>query len=211
MKFWLLEIMKAFAIPIILLLITGLFIFRLVNFKNQEISKVVLGVMLGVMLGFAADLSKRAVDDLLKKQRLRKATFSLLKENAKSVYRSFWLWDRLMKSKDVPDDVKRNIPPELNMEYWSILKNHPDFLMLGAEEPFDKIFQHMWNLEQINEQIRLAKQGRQEAAQFAITFYKLAIEEGEYKDLLSFFMTEKEIEEFDRDYIEKAKQRHITK
>lgn len=208
MKYWILEILKAFAIPAILTIVTLSFILKFIDVRNQEISGVVLGVMLGVILGFTADLSKRGLDDLLKKQKLRKVSLKLLEEDAKGIYRTIWLYDRIMKDEKIPKEVKAHIPPELNLKYWRNLKESNEFLMLGAEEPFDKIFEEMWNFEQINEQIALTKQGNQQASAFARAFYKLAIDEQSHKKLLLFFKSEKEIEELDRKHIEAAEQGH---
>ncbi len=88
MKYRILEILKAFAIPAILIIVTLSFILKFIDVRNQEMSGVVLGVMLGVILGFAADLIKRGLDDLLKKQKLRKVSLKLLEEDAKGIYRT---------------------------------------------------------------------------------------------------------------------------
>lgn len=201
MKYRILEILKAFAIPAILVIVTLSFILKFIDVINQEMSGVVLGVMLGVILGFAADLIKRGLDDLLKKQKLRKVSLKLLEEDAKGIYRTIWLYDRMMKDEKIPKEVKGDIPPELNLRYWKNLKESIEFLMLGAEEPFDKIFEEIWNFEQINDQIALAKQGNQQAGAFARVFYKVATDEQFHKKLLLFFKSEKEIEEF-RKHIE---------
>jgi len=208
MKYRVLEILKAFAIPAILIIVTLSFILKFIDIRNQEISGVVLGVMLGVILGFAADLIKRGLDDLLKKQKLRKVSLKLLEEDAKGIYRTIWLYDRIMKDEKIPREVKAHIPPELNLKYWKNLKESNEFLMLGAEEPFDKIFEKMWNFEQINEQIALAKQGNQQAGAFARAFYKVATDKQFHKELLLFFKSEKEIEELDRKHIEAVEQGH---
>lgn len=208
MKYWILEILKAMVIPAILIIITLFFILEFIDVRNQEISRVVLGVMLGIILGFTADLIKRGFDDLLKKQKLRKVSLRLLEENTKEIYRTIWLYDRIMKDEKIPKEVKGHIPPELNLKYWKNLKESNEFLMLGAEEPFNKIFEEMWNFEQINEQIALTKQGNQQAGAFARTFYKLAADEQSHKKLLLFFKSEKEIEELDKKYIEAVKERH---
>ena len=159
MKYRILETLKAFAIPAILIIVTLSFILKFIDVRNQEVSGVVLGVMLGVILGFAADLIKRGLDDLLKKRKLRKVSLKLLEEDAKGIYRTIWLYDSMMKDEKIPKEVKGNIPPELNLRYWKSLKESIEFLMLGAEEPFDKIFEEIWNFEQINDQIALTKQG----------------------------------------------------
>ena len=207
MKYWILKILRAFAIPAILIIVTLFFILKFIDVRNQEISGVVLGVMLGVILTFAADLSKRGLDDL-KKQKLRKVSLKLLEEDAKGIYRTIWIYDRIMKNEKISKKFKGVIPPELTLKYWKNLKESSEFLMLGAEEPFDKIFEKMWNFEQINEQIALAKQGNQEASVFAQTFYRVTIDEQSHKKLLLFFKSEKEIEELDRKHIEATEQGH---
>ncbi|MBI4620522.1 MAG: hypothetical protein HY739_10215 [Desulfobacterales bacterium] len=208
MKYWVLEILKSFSIPFILIIVTVFFIFNSIDVKNQETSRLVLGVMLGIILGFSADLTKRGLDDLLKKQKFRKISLKLLEEDAKSIYRIIWSYDRMMKSPNTPPELKGHIPAELKLKYWANLKENNEFLMLGVEDPFNKIFEEMWNFEQINEQISLAKQGNQQAAIFARTFYKLAADEQSHKKLLLFFKSEKEIEELDKKYIDVAKERH---
>lgn len=208
MKYWILEILKAFAIPAILIIITLFFILEFIDVRNQEISRVVLGMMLGVILGFTADLSKRGLDDLLKKQKLRKVSLKLLEEDAKGIYLTIWLYDGMMKDEKIPKEAKGQIPPELNLKYWKNLKESNEFLMLGAEEPFDKIFEEMWNFEQINEQIALAKQGNQQAGAFARIFYKVVADEQSHKKLLLFFKSEKQIEELDKRHIEAVKEKH---
>ncbi len=207
MKYRILEILKAFAIPAILIIVTLSFILKFIDVRNQEVSGVVLGVMLGVILGFAADLIKRGLDDLLKKRKLRKVSLKLLEEDAKGIYRTIWVYDRMMKNEETRNEFKGVTPPELSLRYWEKLKESSEFLMLGAEEPFDKIFEKMWNFEQINEQIALAKQGNQQAGAFARAFYKVATDEQFHKKLLLFFKSEKEIEEF-RKHIEAVKQGH---
>ncbi len=208
MKYWILERLKAFTIPVILVIVTLFFILKFIDVGNQEISRVVLGVMLGVILGFTADLSKRRLDDLLKKQKLRKVSRKLLEEDAKGIYRTIWIYDRMTKNGKIPKELKGGIPPELNLRYWKNLKKSSEFLMLGAEEPFDKIFEKMWNFEQINKQIALAEQGSQKASAFAQTFYRVTIDEQSHKKLLLFFKSEKEIEELDRKHIEADEQGH---
>lgn len=206
MKYRTLEILKAFAIPAILIIVTLFFILKFIDVRNQEIFGVVLGVILGIILTFAADLIKRGLDDL-KKQKLRKVSLKLLEEDAKGIYRMIWLYDRMMKNEETPNEFKGVIPPELSLRYWEKLKESSEFLMLGAEEPFDKIFKQMWNFEQINKQIALAEQGSQQASAFAQTFYRVTIDEQFHKKLLLFFKSEKEIEEF-RKHIEAVEQGH---
>ena len=207
MKYWILEILKAFAIPAILMIVTLFFILKFIDVRNQEISRVVLGVMIGVVLGFTADLSKRSLDDLLKKQKLRKVSFRLLEQDAKGIYRTIWVYDSMMKNEKIPKEFKGRIPPELRLRYWEKLKESTEFLVLGTEEPFNRIFEQMWNFEEINEQIALAKQDNQEARVFAQAFYRVTIDEQSHKKLLLFFKSEKEIEEF-RKHIEAVEQGH---
>jgi len=200
MKFFLIEILKTFWIPILFLVLTIILLLTLTDIRNQQVFQIVLGVMIGVILGFIADISKRGFDNLQKKVKQRKMALKLLEEDAKSIYRTIWLWDRLQKANQIPDDVKQSIPPKLDLKYWNILKEKEDFLILAAEEPFDNIFKEIWEFEEINAQINLAKKGNKEAAGFAKVFYKTCVEKNSHKKLFLFFKTEQEIEEIEKVY-----------
>lgn len=204
MKYWSSELLKAFAIPAIFIIVTLFFMLSFVDVKSKDTSRIVLGVMLGVVLGFTADLSKKGLDDLLKKQKLRKTSLKLLEEDAKGLYRMCWAYANLIRSQT---QMQPRLPPEYNLRYWKALQKDNDFLMLGAEEPFGKIFKSMWGFEEINEQVLLAKKGDREAENFARGLYKLYVENESHKKLLLLFKTEKEIEELDKRYIEASKNR----
>jgi len=80
MKYWILEMLKAFAIPVILIIITIIVFIKFVGINNQETSHIVLGIMLGVILGFTADLIKRGLDDLSNLHKMRKISLRLWKK-----------------------------------------------------------------------------------------------------------------------------------
>ena len=200
MKYWLLEILKAFAVPIVLIIVTITALLRSIDINNQETSQIVIGVMLGVVLGFSADLIKRGFDDLTKTQRLRKISLKLLEQDADSTYRGIYLWGLFQKADNIPIEDKAHIPPEIDLKYWNFLKQDKEFLMLGANEPFNEIFNIMWDFEKINYQIELAKRGNKGAFQLAIGLYQITIKEGIHKKLLLMFKTEQEIKEIDEKY-----------
>ena len=91
-------ILSHFWIPILILVCFLIFI-RQINISGVESKRVVLGIILGVILGFGADIAKRGYDDLVQEQRLKKTAMKLLAEDAKGIYQSIWLWDRLLKSR----------------------------------------------------------------------------------------------------------------
>jgi hypothetical protein len=200
MKYWILEILKILAIPAIFILIIIVILTRYIDINNQEISNVVLGVMLGVILGFSADLIKRGIDDLTKTQRLKKISLKLLEQDAENIYGEIYLWDSFQKAGNIPMEAKAHIPPEIDLKYWNLLKRDKEFLMLGSNEPFNEIFNTMWNFEKINYQIELAKRGNKGAFQFSIGLYQLTVKEGLHKKLLLMFKTEQEIKEIDEKY-----------
>ena len=205
MKYWFLEILKAFAIPAILILLAVAFFKRFIDINNQEISNVVLGVMLGVVLGFSADLIKRGLDDLTKMQKLKKISLRLLEQDADSAYRGIYIWGLFQKADNIPIEDKASIPPEIDLKYWNFLKRDKEFLMLGASEPFNKIFNIMWDFEKTNYLIELAKRGNKGAIQLAIALYNLNVKDGIHRKLLRMFKTEQEIEEIDKKYTERKK------
>ncbi|MCK4309765.1 MAG: hypothetical protein KAW42_07295 [Candidatus Atribacteria bacterium] len=206
MKYWILEILKVFAVPAILILIIIVVLTRFIDITNQEISNVVLGVMLGVILGFSADLIKRGFDDLTKMQRFKKISLRLLEEDAEDIYRLLWLWEWSHKSNQIPEDVKKQTPPMIILNYWNILKQDKEFLLLGVNNPFNEIFKYMWNFEKINSQIRLAEGGDKEAANTAVILYEITVEERFHKKLLLIFKTEQEIKELDKIFTDRKTQ-----
>ena len=194
MKYWFLEILKAFAIPVILIIITIIVFIKFIYINNQETSHIVLGIMLGVILGFTADLIKRGLDDLSKLHKMRKISLRLLEEDAEDIYRIVWLWESSPKSDYTP--------PEFDLKYWNLLKQDKEFLMLGVNEPFNEIFKMMWNFEKINYQIKLAKKENHLVKYLP---YQLIISQEAHKKLLLMFKTEQEIKEIDKKYAERKK------
>lgn len=202
MKYWILEILKIFAIPAILILTIIIILPRFIDINFQETSNVVLGVMLGVVLGFSADLIKRGLDDFTKTQKLKKVSLRLLGEDAEGIYRLHWLWEwaRKYKSSQISEDIKKQIPPMINLNYWDILKHDKEFLLLGTDNPFNEIFKSMWNFESINSQIKLAEEGDKDAANLAVKLFEITVKEKYHKKLLLLFKTEQEIKELDKKY-----------
>lgn len=206
MKYWILEILKIFAIPAILILTIIVILSRFIDINFQETSNVVLGVMLGVVLGFSADLIKRGFDDLTKMQRFKKISLRLLEEDAEDIYRLLWLWEWAKKSNQIPEDVKKQTPPMIILNYWNFLKKDKEFLLLGFNNPFNEIFKYMWNFEKINSQIRLAEGGDKEAANTAVMLYEITVKERYHNKLLLLFKTEQEIKELDKNYSDRKTQ-----
>ena len=195
MKYWFLEILRAFAIPVILILIIIIVFAKFIDINNQETSYIILGIILGVILGFAADLTKRGLDELYKLQKMRKISLRLLEEDAEDIYRIVWLWFWGLSH------ISDYIQPEIDLKYWNLLKQDKEFLMLGVNEPFNEIFKMMWNFEKINYQTKLAKkESRKTYLGNQSTFYKLTVLKNAHKKLLLMFKTEKEIKEIDKKY-----------
>ena len=197
----------AFAIPIVfLLLIVGVFGRILKPGKmKEEAFNVVLGVALGVMLGFVADITKRSYDDFQQTRKLKVASLALLENDARQVFRTLWLHDTLIKAKHVPSRIKPRFPPFLEMHYWTSLKQSNDFLLLSSEEPFRKIFWLMWEFEKLNGYVVAAKAGDPKATQIATVVCGHLIDRQIHRELLSLFLSEKEIEELIREYLDMAK------
>ncbi len=144
MKYPISEIVNKFKIPAILILVV---IGALLIFNIREASDVILGVALGVVLGFAADLIKKELDSLNRKKIFKEISLRLLGEDAENIYKIFWLWEWTRKSFQKVKDVKKLIPPMINLNYWDILKHDKEFLVLGVDSPFKEIFNCMWGFE----------------------------------------------------------------
>ena len=200
MKYWILEILNIFAIPAILILAVIVTLLSLIDINIQETSNVVLGVMLGVALGFSADLIKRGLDDFTKTQKLKKISLRLLGEDAEGIYRLLWLWEWARKTKQIPEELKKQVPPMISLNYWDILKHDKEFLLLGVDNPFNEIFKCMWDFESINSQIKLAEGGDKDANNLAIKLFDINVKGKYHKKLLLFFKTEQEIKELDKKY-----------
>ncbi len=204
MKYWILEILNAFTIPAILIVIVIVVLTTFIDINNQEISQIVLALMLGVIFGFSADLIKQGLNDLTKMKKLRKMSLRLLEEDAEDIYLLLWLYEWAQKSNQISEDVEKQLPPMIDFKYWNFLKQDKEFLLLGVNEPFNTIFNNMWNFEKINSQIRLAERGNKEAAELAIRLYNITVEKGSHKRLLLLFKTEQEIKELDKIYTESS-------
>lgn len=196
------EIIESFWVPILFLIFSIIFLFKLSNIRDAQTFQIVIGIVLGVVLGFTADITKRSFDEYQCKMRLRKSSLKLLENDAKGVYRTFWQYENMQKSKNLPFNAQSCLPPKLDLKYWSLLKNEKDFLLLASKPPFDKIFESIWELEKINDQIEKAHGGDKQAQSFAIAFYKATIQEKYHKKLLLFFMTLNEIEELEKRFNE---------
>ena len=205
------EIVRPFVVPILLIAVIVWFLYGRINLKNEEISRVVLGVMLGVILGFCADMIKRGLDDVTEKKQLQNVSILLLKEDAKNIYHKLWIWNRIINSKNTPQEIKDSLPPEFDLKYWSTLKKNMEFLMLGANEPFSEIFKEIWAFEEIDDLIKSAKQGDKTAYMFARAMYDSALEVNAHKKLLLHFMTEKEINNLESIYLKNSKTDTLNK
>jgi hypothetical protein len=205
MKYWILEILKAFTIPAILIVIVIVVLTTFIDINNQEISHIVLAVMLGVILGFSADFIKQGFNDLTKMQKLRKMSLRLLEEDVEDIYLLLWLYEWAQKSNQISEAVEKQLPPMIDFKYWNLLKQDKEFLLLAVTEPFNKIFNYMWGFEKTNSQIRLAEKGSKEAANIAIKSYKSHVKKEDHKKLLLLFKTEQEIKELDKKYTESTK------
>src|SRR5665648_356594 len=115
MKYWISEIVKIFAIPAILIFAVIVTLIKFININIPETSNVILGVMLGVALGFSADLIKRGLDEFIKTRKFKKISLRLLGADAENIYRTFWIWEWAQKSFQKPKDIKKLIPPMINL------------------------------------------------------------------------------------------------
>jgi len=145
------ELIKDISIPLLLLVVVGYLLLKTVNISDEETLNVILGVALGVVLGFIANMFKDVIDEFRGQNKLKKIALKLLEQDARKIHRTMWLYDRLLKSKEVPEEVKNTIPPPLELRYWSYLSQSNNFLLLGSEFPFNEIFNELWEFEKINE------------------------------------------------------------
>ena len=192
MKYWTFEILKALAIPAILILTTIIVFKKFININNQETSYIILGIMLGVILGFTADLIKKGLDDLSKLYKMRKISLRLLEEDAEDIYLIVRRWLSSLTSKS------GYTPPEFSLKYWNLLKQDKEFLLLGVNEPFNKIFKMMWYFEKINYQFKLEKNEGRKTYLSKPPSYQLIISQQPHRKLLLMFKTEQEIKEIDK-------------
>ena len=195
-----------FPFLILLVIIAIFFIIGGISIKEGLVGSFG-GALVGVILGFVAEMMREGIKEFQSRMRDKKIYLSLLKEDAKNTHHSMWLYTRLIKDPNVPNEIKNHLPAEFDLHYWSQLSKESNFLRFGSEKPFDKIFQIMWNFEKINEQIRLAKSGSPQAFQFAHAFYRLAIEDEVTKKLLLCFMTELDIQKLENDWLRTAQEK----
>ena len=174
------------------------------NFIKEVLIGSFGGALVGVILGFIAEMIREGIKEFQVKQRDKKTYLRLLEKDAKGVHHSIWLYTRLIDNPSTPEEIKSHIPADFDLRYWNQLSKNSDFLRLGSESPFDKIFRIMWNLEKVNEQIFKARTGDRQAFQFAHAFYKLTIEDQQTRNLLLCFMSETQIEELENSWLKTA-------
>ncbi len=146
---------------------------RSIEIKMREFA----GAAFGVILGFLAAMMRESIKDFAQRETDRKIYLKLLKEDAKSIHRTMWLYTGLINASSVPDDVKNHIPAEFDCRYWVSLSKNKEFLRFGCDDPFANIFKEMWEIEKINDTIRQAKTGDRQSAQIAVVMYKIMSKE----------------------------------
>lgn len=196
MKFRLIEIIESFWVPIVFLILSAFILFKYANIKDTQTFQVVLGIVLGVVLGFTADITKRSFDELQNRTRIKKTSLKLLKNEAQGVYRTFYLYENMQKSENAPFDTRACLPPKLDLTYWSFLKKEKDFLLLASKPPFDRIFELIWKLEKINDQVEKAEKGDKQALGFAIAICNQTIKDKLHEKLLLIFISHVEFDKF---------------
>lgn len=200
------EFLKTRWFPILLfVLIVSVFLYFGRGWLQNNLIGSFGGALVGVILGFVAEMIREEIKEFQLRNRDKKTFLRLLQEDAKSAHQGLWLYTRLIADLRVPAEVKNQIPAEFNLRYWRVLSKNTDFLRLGSDKPFDKIFRIMWNLESVNEQIVKAKAGDRQAYQFAHAFYKLTIKDRQTYELLECFMDKKQIEELENEWLKKGK------
>jgi len=200
------ELLKLILFPIsLLVVIVVIFLYLGGSSLRNNLIGSFGGALVGVVLGFAAEMIREGIKEFQIKNRDKKTFLGLLKEDSKSAHHTLWLYTRLIKDPKVPAEIKSHIPAEFDLRYWNELSKNTDFLRLGSDKPFDKIFRIMWNLEKVNEQIVKAKTGNNQAFQFAHAFYKLTIEDRQTYELLECFMSKEQAKKLEDEWLEKAK------
>jgi len=192
--------------PLLLLVV---FLFALVRFsgiQNAETARVVLGVMLGVGLGFLADILKRSLDEYFRLENLKKSAFKLLKEDAKGMFRTIEVyksaWDsRASAPEEARTAMESSLPLRFEFRYWDRFNKDNDFLLLGSEAPFNKIFSEFWEYEKILKLIDQAKaEKNNQAGMMAVVMYRETMEKGHHKDFLKLFMDQEEFENYEKNW-----------
>jgi len=162
------------------------------------------GAFVGVMLGFLAEMTREGIKEFQTTARDRKIYLKLLEQDARNAHQTLWLYS-CAQDASAPPEV-RNLPPlEFELRYWSELSKDADFLKRGRERPFDKIFDIMWNFEKVNRLIRDAKAGQAQAALLAQAIYQIIINDKETKQLLLYFVSDKEVEEMESGWLKGAR------
>ena len=202
------DFLHSLAIPIGFLIAACVGLFKLARVKDKEISRAVIGVALGVVLGFVADIMKRSYDDFRNTRQLKSASMVLLKNDAKSIYRTLWFYDQLRKSPTGPEELKKQAgPAKLDMNYWNSLKKTNGFLLLASQSPFDEIFRQMYDFEKINQELESGIAGDPNAMRLGTAFFVSAVNEGAHRELLRLFMSDQEIDSEDQKFLKRANER----
>ena len=190
--YWISEVIKELTLPTIFFLVVVILWPTFVNIKGSEKSSVISGVVLGVLLGFIANLYQEGIIDISKDFQFRESVKKLLKADVEGVYRTVSLWENAIKDQE----FSGGMPPELHLNYWNVLKEDKEFLMLANDDYFDKIFKEMWDFEQIDQEIKLENEDKNRP-KFVLVWYREIIKDESPKKLLLLLgMTEQKINEF---------------
>lgn len=199
------ELIKTILFPVLFLVfIVATFLYLGGSSLQNNLIGSFGGALVGVILGFVAEMIREGIKEFQIKNRDKKTFLRLLEEDSKGAHHTLWLYKRLINDLNVPAELKTLLPAEFDLRYWDELSKNTDFLRLGSDKPFDKIFRIMWNLEKVNEQIVKAKTGNLQAFQFAHAFYNLTIEDKQTDELLKCFMDKEQVKKLENEWLEKA-------
>ena len=196
------------------LLIIGIFFIlsKITNLNQEKSFDIVLGVALGVVLGFVADIAKSKIDELQSFLRLRKTALKLLEDDTKKVYTTVSMIKSAIENvekapKEIQETIKNSLPPKFELRYWRQLNKNNDFLFLGSEKPFTEIFNDFWELEKLNELITKALNKKdKQSFMFAFAISRQMMQDNFHINLLKKFITESDIEKFERNWKKQTKQ-----
>ena len=190
----------------ILFLIVVCFLFLLFFSKlgANDSYNVVLGISLGVLMGFLADISKRTFDEYQRNKILKATALKLLEQDAKSVYRTFDLYNGMIDSKNhpnAPEGVENFLPPNLEMKYWERLSTRDEFLSLAAEDSFSKIFKQFWEFEKLNNLLKSVQEIGDEKRKknqymIALAVSKQILEDKDHEKFLKLFLSAQEFDNY---------------
>ena len=147
---------------------------------RKEILFAVFGILVGWAVSFVSQTSYEFVKSYYEESRFRQSAKKLLAKDALTI---FGTYNGIIEMRK----LNPNMVAVADLNYWDHLKEYQDFLALGSDKEFAKIFDIFLLFEKINKNIDLARSGNKDYQAFSIVFTSEVLKDKSHEALLCEF------------------------